>query len=87
LDTLLNARLHAGHAVKHPERNFPLEVPYNSVENALILSDVHLLYDITDPGKAASPRMPSINCSAGDGPVSALALGCTIPSDPTRAVA
>ena len=77
LATLLNARPRAGHAVEHPERNFLPEVRYSSVESASRAGNARPLYDITDPDKAAAPRMPPIKHPAGASPMGGLKFGCT----------
>ena len=85
LAALLNAHPRAGHAIEHPERNFLTEARDGSVEGASRSRDARPLYDITDPDKAAAPRMPPIKHPAGVGPMGGLALGCTTPYARTAA--
>ena len=69
LAAILNAHPRAGYAVEHPERNFLPEVRDGFVESASRAGNARLLYDITDPDKAAAPGMPSIKHPAGVGPM------------------
>ena len=77
LGALLNAHPGAGHAVEHPERNFPPETRDSLVHGTSRASDARPLYDIANPDMTAAPGMPRVQDRPSAGPMGGLALACT----------